>query len=95
MSTLNHGKVPRQIVFNTKLNDIATKKANIMGVSFPEYIRYLVLRDNADQFNQIEMVSEQTEAEIAHSINEYIKGNFTELKTPKKIESHFEDLEKE
>lgn len=94
MKTTKQNKIPRQIVFTSQLNDIATAKAKRIGVSVPEYIRYLIIQDNSNQYNDIPMVSDETEALLAHSLQEYSKGNFTELKNAQEIKSHFENLAK-
>jgi len=92
MKNLQNNKIPRQIVFTTKLNEVATSKANKMGVSVPEYIRYLILQDNQDQHRDMPFVSDEMEEMIGKSIQDYLNGKTTDLKTKKDVVNYVDKL---
>jgi len=43
----------KQLAFSPSLIQTAERKAQVIGVSTPEYVRYLIIRDNEESFRSI------------------------------------------
>lgn len=85
-------RIQKLITFSPHLHDLVEKKAEKLGVSFPEYIRMLAVSDIKEQVEQLPMVDEDTEEQIGKSLEDLRKGHYTVLRTDKDIDKHFDSL---
>ena len=95
MKKQDQGRIPRQIIFTTKLNELAKKNAENLGVTVPEYVKFLILQDSKTQLHRIEELSEEDDASVARGLADYANGNFTTLKTKQDITDHLAKLARE
>jgi len=60
-------KVKKQITFSKKMVQLVERKANIIGLDFPEFVRYVITKEvENDAFNEIPNV--QTRKSILDSL---------------------------
>jgi len=87
-------RVQKLITFSPNLYTLVEKKAERLGVSFPEYIRILAVSDIKEQVEEVPMVDVETERQIGKSLQDIKKGRYTVLKSDEDIEHHFNNLNK-
>ena len=87
-------RVQKLITFSPNLYTLVEKKAERLGVSFPEYIRMLAVSDIKEQVEELPMVDIETEKQIGRSLQDIKKGRYTVLKSNEDIENHFNNLHK-
>jgi len=87
-------RVQKLITFSPNLYTLVERKAEKLGVSFPEYIRILAVSDIKEQVEELPMVDEETEKQIGRSLQDIKKGRYTVLKSDEDIERHFNNLNK-
>ena len=71
---------------------MADDKAQKMGVSFPEYVRHLLLNSVQTEINNQYLLSEREETSIGRSLNDIKKGDYSVLKTTKDINDFVDNL---
>jgi hypothetical protein len=77
-------KILKQIMFSEEINRRAMQMAKFLGLSVPEYIRYLIVKDS----EEVEILDEETSKEVAEAYQEYKRGNFT-VYDPKEYSPNF------
>lgn len=85
-------RIQKLITFSPHLHDLVEKKAEKLGVTFPEYIRMLAVSDIKKQVEALPMVDEATEKQIGKSLQDLQEGRYTVLRTDKDIDKHFDSL---
>ena len=63
-------RIQKLITFSPHLYSLTEKKAQKLGISFPEYIRMLAVSDIKEQIEELPMVDEETEKQIAKSLQD-------------------------
>ena len=91
----NQGRVPRQIIFTSKLNELAIKNAGNLGVTVPEYVKFLILQDSRTNTNLTGELSQEEELSVARGMDDYASGNVTTLRNKQDIVDHLEKLAQE
>jgi hypothetical protein len=89
----NQSVVKKNMTFPKKLVEILEKKAKKVGFSFPEYVRYVLLRSVEPEIEEVEFVDEQTEKDIGQALKEYAEGKYVTLRSHKEIHDYFSKLE--
>lgn len=84
--------IQKLITFSPELYSLVVTKAKRIGVSFPEYIRVLLVNDIKEEVEAIEMVDEETEKAIGQSLKDFKEGRYTTLRSKKDIENYFNEL---
>lgn len=90
MKTQN--RVQKLITFSPHLFDLAEKKAERLGISFTEYIRLLAVSDIKEQVEELQMIDEKTEEQIAKSLQDLKRGRYTTVRNKKELEAHLKSL---
>ena len=85
-------RIQKLITFPKELYSLVMNKANRIGMTFPEYVRILVVNDLKGKLDSIPMVSAKTEKNIENSFEALKQGQYTELKTIKDIKNYFKNL---
>ena len=67
------------MTFDVGLYDRVNKKAKLVGVNFQEYVKHLLIQDFEDSM-PIEYASPALSKRIKASLDDYYKGNYTEIK---------------
>jgi hypothetical protein len=82
--------IAKQITFTKRIIAKAKRRMRDLGVNnFPDYVRYLVLRDTE---SVSDMVSIKEEREIKDSLEDVKKGSYTRLKSQEDIDEFIEKL---
>lgn len=85
-------RIQKLITFSPHLYTLVGKKAEKLGVSFPEYIRILAVSDIKEQVEELPLVDEKTERQISKSLQDLKKGRYTEVRTEEELEAHLKSL---
>jgi archaellum component FlaC len=85
-------RIQKLITFSPHLYTLVEKKAEKLGISFPEYIRILAVSDIKEQVEELPMVDEETEKKIAKSLQDIKEGRYTTIKNEKDLEAHLKSL---
>ena len=85
-------RIQKLITFSPHLYTLVEKKAEKLGISFPEYIRILAVSDIKEQVEELPMVDEETEKQIAKSLQDIKEGRYTTIKNEKDLEAHLKSL---
>lgn len=85
-------RIQKLITFSPNLYVLVEEKAEKLGVSFPEYIRMLAVSDIKEQVEQLPMVDEATEKQIAKSLRDIKEGKYTTIKTDEELGKHLKSL---
>jgi hypothetical protein len=80
---MKNPKTQKHIGFSTVVLEVAEKKADKYGFTFPEYIRYLVTRDVEDEINDIIIVDEPERSSFVRGIKDHKSGNTRKFKNGK------------
>ena len=64
------------LTFPALMYQTLEKKAERMGILFPEYIRYLAMKDVAQELESIEMVDAETSKRMQESKKAYVRGDY-------------------
>lgn len=83
-------RIQKLITFSPKLYELLEKKAEAMGITFPEYIRGLAVNDIKKSFEYMPLVDEATEKQIAKSLSDKKKEEYAVLASDEDIAKHFE-----
>ena len=69
-------------------------QANMLGMSFPAYVKYLLTKEMESVFdNEEEMITDpKIIADIKESLDDYKNGRYTTMNSKKEIKEHFESL---
>jgi len=89
---MQRDRIQKLITFSPHLYALVGRKAEKLGVSFPEYIRILAVSDIKEQVEQLPMVDEETERQIAKSLQDLKKGRYTEVRTEEELGAHLKSL---
>lgn len=87
-------RIQKLITFSPHLYDLVEKKAEKLGVSFPEYMRMLAVFDIKKQVEELPMVDEETEKQIGKSLQDLQEGRYTTIKTKKELDVFLKSLSK-
>ena len=85
--------ITKQITFTPTLIYTALLRARLLGISFPEYIRNLIVQDTKDSTDKSPLIYKNTEKYIRKALKDFKKGNFITLKTDNEIDDYFTRLE--
>ena len=85
-------RVQKLITFSPNLYTLVEKKAERLGVSFPEYIRILAVSDIKEQVEDLPMVDEETEAQIGKSLKDLKEGRYTTVRNKRELEAYLKSL---
>ena len=85
-------RVQKLITFSPNLYALLEKKAETLGISFPEYIRLLAVSDIKEQAEGYPLVDEKTERLIAKSLQDIREGRYTTVRNEKELEAHLKTL---
>jgi len=80
------------ISFPNPLYAIANQKVKRIGISFSEYVRFLMIRDIETEFQEMPILGKKTIKEITQAMLDYKKERYTRLTTAKEIQKHFAKL---
>jgi Holliday junction resolvase len=89
---LQKNRVQKLITFSPNLYTIVERKAEKIGISFPEYIRMLAVSDIKEEVEELPMVDEETEAQIGKSLKDLKEGRYTDIRTEKELDTHLKSL---
>jgi len=90
---MNTQRIQKLITFSPKLYELLEKKAQKIGVSFPEYIRGLAVNDIKKSIEYIPFITQEEEEGIRKSLQDIDKGRFVVLEKDKDIDEHFKNLQ--
>lgn len=85
-------RIQKLITFSPNLYTLVEKKAEKLGVSFPEYIRMLAVSDIKEQVEEFPLVDERTEQLIAKSLQDIEEGRYTTIKTKQELKTYLKNL---
>lgn len=85
-------RIQKLITFSPHLYNLVEKKAEQLGVSFPEYIRMLAVSDIKKQVEELPMVDEETEKQIGKSLQDLKAGRYTTIKTKRELDAYLNSL---
>lgn len=72
-------RVQKLITFSPQLYALVKRKAERLGLSFPEYLRLLAASDVKKEVEAIPIVDEETEKRIEQSLKDFEEGKFTTI----------------
>lgn len=84
--------VVKQVSFPQQLLKLAETRTNQLGVTIPEYVRYLVMTDTVDLVKNLPLLDEETEASVARGLEDVESGKLTEFVTDKDIAKYVQGL---
>lgn len=67
-------RIQKLVTYSPKLFELATQRAQELGLSFNEYQRYVMAKDIDER--SIPMVDEETEKRIEESLKDYAEGRY-------------------
>lgn len=79
----------KQVSLSQQIVDYIDMRTKDMGIGFPEYIRYLVLKDKDEYKETIPYISEEEEKRIDEAMKEYKRGDYVTLRNKKEIHEHY------
>lgn len=82
----------RQITFSNILLKNAMNKAKKLGVSFPEYVRHLIINDTE---LEVDILTEEEEKRVAVALKDYENGLYDTAKSDEEIEGLFKQYNDE
>lgn len=82
----------KQVSFSSRILMYVDERTEEMGISFPEYIRHLVLNDIKHIRDKTPLVTEEEENAVSASMRDIKEGRFTVHKDQKAIREHFKKL---
>lgn len=85
-------RVQKLITFSPHLYNLVGKKAEKLGVSFPEYIRMLAVFDIRERIEELPMVDEETEKLIGKSLQDIKEGRYTTVRTKKELNAYLKSI---
>lgn len=86
--------INKKIAFSNTLYGFALQQAKTKGISFEEYIRYLLVREKDHEYDEpIYMVDEETEKAIAKGMQDLKAGRYTICNTPQEAQAYLENLD--
>lgn len=85
-------RIQKLITFSPNLYTLVGKKAEKLGVSFPEYIRILAVSDIKEQVEELPMVDEETEKQIGKSLQALKEGKYTDVRTEEELEAYLKSI---
>lgn len=84
--------IPKLFRFSQSLLKMGEKRAEQLGISFQEYVKYLIVSDIDTNYT---LMDEETEKRVGESLKDIEKGNFVELRSSKDIVEYFDKLDKQ
>jgi len=85
-------RVQKLITFSPNLYTLVEKKAERLGVSFPEYIRILAVSDIKEQVEELPMVDVETEKQIGKSFQALKEGRYTDVRTEEDLDAYLKSI---
>ena len=85
-------RVQKLITFSPHLYTLVDKKADKLGVSFPEYIRMLAVFDIKEQAEELPLVDEETEKQIGRSLQALKEGKYTDVRTEEELNAYLKSI---
>lgn len=85
-------RIQKLITFSPLLHTLLEKKAEKLGISFPEYIRMLAVSDIKEEVEKPLLVDEETEKQIASSLKDLKTGKYTVVKNREELEAYLKTL---
>lgn len=70
-------RIQKLVTYSPKLFELATQRAQELGLSFNEYQRYVMAKDIDER--AIPMVDEETEKRIGESLKAYNRGEYVTI----------------
>lgn len=89
---MNIQRVQKLITFSPQLYDLIERKAQKIGISFPEYIRGLAVNDIKKSVEAIDFLTMEEEEGVRRSLADIKEGRYTIVKSDEDIEKHFKSL---
>jgi hypothetical protein len=74
---------------------LLSKRTKQLGISIPEYLRFLVINDTKPLIDNIPMIDLETENEIGKALKNYKAGRYKTLRNEKEIDEYFKNLDNE
>lgn len=90
MTVKTKKRVQKMISFPPELYKMGQQKADVFGLSFPEYVRFLVMNDAKSE--PIEMVDEETEKAIGEAYEAYARGEGTIVSSKEELADYLASL---
>ena len=85
-------RIQKLITFSPHLYNLAERKAQKFGISFPEYIRMLAVFDINEKVDELPMVDEETEKQIAKSLQALKEGKYTDVRTEEELDAYLKSI---
>lgn len=87
--------IKKQLVFSKELLNKGERRAKKFGISFGEYLRYLVIKDIALDIDseELENVSEEIEESIGIALTEIKQGRYGVLDSEEAITKFVDSLD--
>ena len=85
-------RIQKLITFSSHLYSLTEKKAEKLGISFPEYIRMLAVSDIKKQAEEAPLVDEETEKQIAKSLQARKDGKYTDIRTEDELNAYLKTI---
>ena len=85
-------RIQKLITFSPHLYSLTEKKAEGLGISFPEYIRMLAVSDIKKQAEEAPLVDEETEKQIAKSLQARKDGKYTDIRTEDELNAYLKTI---
>lgn len=93
MSTQNSkSSITKQVVFSEDLVGKAEERAQSLGITFPEYVRFLIVQDTKQVTEQEWILNSPTAQEIIKSVAAHKAGDFRTLGSDKDIDSYIDEM---
>lgn len=85
-------RIQKVITLSPQLFNLASNKAQKLGLGFQEFIRVLITNEVKEEVEKYEMVDEETEIRIGQSEEDIKAGRVKRLNSADEIEKHFNSL---
>ena len=85
-------RIQKHIGFSPSVIEVAEKKAERFGMTFPEYVRFLVLGDVRTEMEQVEVLEGEELESFIRGIEDYKAGRTTKFKNAKEAVKYLQSL---
>lgn len=86
--------IQKMVTFSPVLYQMGKHKAQQLGLTFTDYIRYLIVDDVKPSVDRTDMplMDDETERNVRISLEQYKQGDYTTMKTKKDIDDFINSL---
>jgi hypothetical protein len=85
-------KVTHKVTFPNQMYTLLTQRTKQLGISVPEYLRFLVITDTKPFIDSIPMVDIETEKAIGKALTDYKAGRYDVIKNENDLKKYMDQF---